>query len=373
MTFSRTDTSVLGRWWWTIDRWALAGLMALIGCGIVLALAASPPAAERIGLDAMYFVKRHLLILPAALLLIFTLSLLTPVQVRRLAVLGFAGGLVLLVATLVVGAEINGAQRWLNIAGFSLQPSEFIKPTFAIVTAWLLAAQARDGRFPARRISIALLALVLALLLAQPDLGQAVMVTAVWLAQLFLAGLSMWLVAVLALLGIAGLAGAYVVFPHVASRIDRFLDPSAGDTYQIGRSLKAFTDGGLFGRGPGQGQVKFQLPDAHADFVFAVAGEEFGLFVTLIIVALFAAVVLRGFTRAFQEQNLFVLLAVAGLLIQFGLQALINMGSSLSLIPTKGITLPFISYGGSSLLAIGMAMGMALALTRRRVGAGEAG
>ena len=370
MTFSRNDTSELGRWWWTVDRWTLAALMALIGCGIVLGLAASPPAAERIGLDAMYFVKRHLLLLPVALLLIVGLSLLTPVQVRRLAIVGFAGGLVLLASTVAFGVEIKGAQRWLSIFGFSLQPSEFIKPTLAVVTAWLLAAHTRDDHFPGRWISLAAVVVVLAFLVAQPDLGQAVVVMAVWLAQLFLAGLSMWLVAILVLVGIAGLAGAYVVFPHVASRIDRFLDPSSGDTYQIDRSLQAFTDGGLLGRGPGEGQVKFQLPDAHADFVFAVAGEEFGLIISLFIVALFAAVVLRGFTRAFQEQNLFIVLSIAGLLIQFGLQALINMGSSLSLIPTKGMTLPFISYGGSSLLAMAMAMGMALALTRRRVGAG---
>jgi cell division protein FtsW len=371
-TFSRTDTSILGRWWWTVDRWTLAAIAALMAFGTILALASSPAVAVRIGVNELHFVKRHLALLPLAVTLIVGVSLLTPVQVRRLAVIGFAACLLMLVATLLVGPEIKGARRWIGIGGFSLQASEFVKPTFALVTAWLLTERARDPRFPGMAVAIAAYAVVTGLVLAQPDLGQTVVITAVWLAQMFLAGIPLWLVFGGVAASIGGLIGAYLLLPHVTSRIDRFLDPSSGDTYQIDRSLEAFNNGGLLGRGPGEGVVKNYLPDAHADFVFAVAGEELGLIVSLAIVGLFAFIVLRGMVRALGDHSLFALLAVSGLMTQFGLQALINMGSSLQLLPTKGMTLPFISYGGSSLLAIGLGLGMALALTRRRAGSGDA-
>ncbi len=366
--FTRADTSIMGNWWWTVDRWSLVAIAALMAFGALLAAASSPAVAERIGLDALYFIKRHFMLLPVSVILILGISALTPVQVRRLAVIAFLGCVVLLAATLMLGVEIKGARRWLSLAGFSLQVTEFVKPTFAVVAAWLFSEAAHDPRFPGRLICTGIFALVLGLIIAQPDLGQAVVITAVWMAQFFLAGLPMWLVAGLVVLGASGIVGSYFTLSHVTSRIDRFLDPDSGDTYQIERSIEAFSSGGLFGRGPGEGQVKTVLPDAHADFVFAVAGEELGLLVTLIIVSLFAFIVLRGLARAMSEQNLFVLLAVSGLLVQFGIQALINMGSSLQLIPTKGMTLPFISYGGSSLLGIGLGLGMTLALTRRRTG-----
>jgi len=370
-TFSRADTSVLGRWWWTVDRWSLAAIAALMAFGTMLALASSPAVAERIGVDSLYFVKRHLVYLPLAIMVIFGTSLLSPLQIRRMAMIGFAACLLGLVATLLVGVEINGARRWLAFGGLSLQVTEFAKPTFAVVTAWLFAERVRDSRFPGFTLGIVAFALLITLTISQPDMGQTTVIGAVWMAQIFLAGLPMWLVVGLVVLGLIGLAGSYLTLSHVASRIDRFIDPSSGDTYQIERSIEAFAHGGLFGQGPGEGTVKNVLPDAHADFVFAVAGEELGLLLTLVIVALFAFVVLRGLLRSMGETNLFVLLAVAGLLVQFGLQTLINMASSLQLIPTKGMTLPFISYGGSSLLAIALGIGMMLALTRRRSGAGE--
>lgn len=366
--FTRADTSILGRWWWTVDRWSLLAIAALMAFGAILAAASSPAVAERIGLDALYFIKRHFMLLPVSVFLILAISILTPIQVRRFAVIAFLGCIVLLTATLILGVEIKGAQRWLSIAGFSLQVTELVKPTFAVVAAWLFSEAAHDPRFPGRMICTGLFALVVGLVIMQPDLGQAVVISFVWMAQFFLAGLPMWLVAGLVVLGVSGIVGSYFTLSHVSSRIDRFLDPDSGDTYQIERSIEAFSSGGLFGRGPGEGQVKTVLPDAHADFVFAVAGEELGLIVTLIIVGLFAFIVLRGLARAMSEQNLFILLAVSGLLVQFGIQALINMGSSLQLIPTKGMTLPFISYGGSSLLSIGVGLGMTLALTRRRLG-----
>jgi cell division protein FtsW len=371
MNIARADTSLLGRWWWTVDHWTLAALGCLIGAGAVLAMAATPAVATRIGLDPFFFVRRQLEFLLPALVILFAVSLLSPRTVRLVAMVGFLIAMALLAMTFVVGMEIKGARRWIHVPGLSLQPSEFVKPTFAVVAAWLFATQRKHERFPGDVISIGLYLLVMSLLLLQPDVGMAIVVTSVWFSQFFLAGLRMFWVLLLGGTGIGSLVGAYFVFPHVASRVNRFLDPSSGDNYQVATALDAFLNGGLFGRGPGEGTVKSVLPDAHSDFVFAVAGEEFGLLACLIVVALFAFIVLRGFTRVLQEQNLFILLAVSGLLVQFGLQALINMSSTLNLIPTKGMTLPFISYGGSSLLALSLGMGFVLALTRKRFGPGE--
>ena len=367
---ARNDTSLFGHWWWTVDRWTLAAVAALIGFGVILILAASPAAGQRIGLDGFYLAQHHLALLPLALALMFTVSLLSPRWVKRIAVIGFAATILLCLMTLFVGAEIKGATRWISLAGFSLQPSEILKPTFAVVCAWMFAHGAKDPTFPGAWITAGLGLLSVSLLMLQPDVGQTFVLTAVWSVQFFLAGLPMLWVALIATGAAAALTGAYFALPHVAQRIDSFLDPSAGDRYQIQRSMEAFMNGGLFGRGPGEGTVKGLLPDAHSDFIFAVAGEELGLLACLLIVALFAFVVLRGFSRAFHDNSLFVLLATSGLLTQVGLQSLINMASSLHLIPTKGMTLPFISYGGSSLLALALTLGMVLALTRRRVGPG---
>jgi cell division protein FtsW len=334
-------------------------------------MAASPAVAERLGYAPLHFAERHLVMVPLALAIILGVSLLAPRTVRRLALIGFALALVGVAMTFVIGAEIKGARRWINLPGFSLQPSEFVKPTFTIAAAWLFAEQKERPRFPGNAISIALFLALVVMLFRQPDLGMAVVVAVVWFAQFFMAGLRLYWAAAGTLVGLAGFVGAYVWLPHVASRINRFLDPAAGDSYQVNRSIEAFANGGLWGRGPGEGTVKDVLPDAHADFVFAVAGEEFGLVVCVIIVGVFAFIVLRGFSRLLQEGNLFVLLSATGLLIQFGLQAVINMASSLHLIPTKGMTLPFLSYGGSSMLALALGMGMMLALTRRRLGGSE--
>ncbi|MGE0723361.1 MAG: putative lipid II flippase FtsW [Alphaproteobacteria bacterium] len=369
--FARTDTSLVGHWWWTVDRWTVFALAGIIAFGAVMLLAASPPVAERIGYDGLHFVRRQIIVLPAAIALIFIISLQTPRVIRRIALLVFAAALVLVAATFLVGAEIKGARRWIQVAGLSLQPSEFVKPTFAVLAAWLFAQQKAKPGFPGNLIAIALALVVVGLLARQPDLGMAVVVAVVWFVQFYLAGLPLAWVVVLGITGIAALASAYVFLPHVASRIDRFIDPSTGDSYQIDRSIEAFANGGLFGRGPGEGTVKGWLPDAHADFVFAVAGEELGLLACLAIVALFAVVVMRSVLRLMNEQSLFVVLAAAGLTTQLGFQALINMASTLHLVPTKGMTLPFISYGGSSLLALGLGAGMLLALTRRRFGTAE--
>jgi len=371
MSFARTDQSPVALWWWTVDRWTLAALFALMGFGSLLVMAASPAVAERIGTDSLHFVKRYFAVLPLAVAMMFVISLQTPRTIRRIAIVGLLISLALLAYTFVGGMEIKGARRWINFPGGALQPSEFVKPTFAVVAAWLFAQQRAEPRFPGNLISIALFLLIVGMLLKQPDLGMTVVVAAVWFTQFFLAGLRLYWVGIGMGCGIAGLVGAYFTLPHVTSRIDRFFDPAAGDGYQVNRSMEAFMNGGLWGRGPGEGTVKEYLPDAHADFVFAVAGEELGLVVCLIIVLLFAFIVLRGFTRVLQETNLYIVLAATGLFVQFGLQAVINMASTLHLMPTKGMTLPFLSYGGSSMLALGLGMGMALALTRRRFGGGE--
>lgn len=370
--FSRRDTSVIGRWWWTVDRWSLGAILVIIGLGVLLSFAASPPVANRLNLGTFFFVKRHLIMVPPALLIMFGISLLTPLHIRRLASFVYLTGVVMLVATLLYGIEIKGAKRWLMIAGMSLQASEFIKPAFAVLAAWMLAEKYKDPEFPGLSVSMVLLVILMALLLLQPDLGMTLVLISTWIGQLFVAGMPLIWMGILAGLGIVCLCGAYFLFPHVAKRMDKFFDPSAGDPkqdlYQVTQSLKAFTQGGLFGRGPGEGIVKKNVPDAHADFVFAVAGEEFGLFLCLFIVALFAFVVIRSLMRAMQDSSLFVMMAASGLVIQFGLQAFVNMASALHLIPTKGMTMPFISYGGSSLVALAIAMGMLLGLTRKRHG-----
>ena len=370
--FPRSDTSIVGRWWWTVDRWSLVALAVLVAFGVLLSLAATPPVAERIGLEPFHFVRRQLVLVPPALLILVAVSMLDPRGIKRLSIVVFGVALLLVILTLATGAEIKGARRWLALGGLSIQPSEFLKPAFAVLAAWLFARQHRKDGFPGNIAAFGLCAVVLAPLLLQPDVGMAAVVAAVWFAQFFLAGLGLRWVGFFGMSGLGGLVAAYTLLPHVASRIDRFIDPKSGDSYQIDTALDAFLNGGMWGRGPGEGTVKAILPDAHSDFVFAVAGEELGLVACLILVGLFAFIVLRGFSRLLDERDLFVLLATAGLLVQFGLQALINMGSAIHLIPTKGMTLPFISYGGSSLIALSLAMGMLMALTRRRVGHGEA-
>ncbi len=364
--FARTDISLVGRWWWTVDRWLLAALLLLIGIGVLMVLGASPPVAEKLDLDSFHFFRRHLALLIPALAIMFAVSLLSPIGVRRVAVVMLGVALVLTLATVLIGVEAKGARRWLSLGGLSIQPSEFIKPAMAVAAAWLFAAQRQVHRFPGDAIAASLLGAVLLALMLQPDFGMALTVAAVWFTQYFLAGLSLMWVGALLGAGIGGLLIGYSSFDHVRSRIDRFLDPAAGDNYQVETSLRAFSNGGLFGRGPGEGVVKDHLPDAHADFIFAVVGEEFGLIACLLIVGLFAFIVLRGLVRLAEEEDLFVLLAAAGLLTQFGLQALINMAVTLHLVPTKGMTLPFVSYGGSSMVALALGMGMLLALTRWR-------
>lgn len=360
------DRSLLGRWWWSVDRWTLIAMIMLAAVGMILTMAAGPSAAQRIGLSPMHFVQHQFLFLAPALIVMFAVSTLSPKNVRRLGVLGFGLGFILLISTLFFGNDVKGASRWITLGGLTIQPSEFVKPCLSIIAAWLLALAREKPEVPGRLIAALLYIGVCGLLVLQPDFGMTMVVAVIGFVQFFLAGLPLiWVLLTIALLlGVA--FGAYTLLPHVAARIDRYLDPSTGDTYQVDVSLRALQNGGLLGRGPGEGSVKSLLPDSHTDFVFAVAGEEFGLLACMGIVALFGFIVLRGFSRALKDSSLFVVLAVAGLLTQFGLQALVNIGVTLQLLPAKGMTLPFISYGGSSMIATALGLGMVLALTRAR-------
>ena len=369
---ARTNRSLIAEWWWTVDRWTLLCLVCLMVLGAVLALAASPAVAMRINLPPFHFVYRQMIFFLPALAVMIGVSLLNVRQVRRLAALVFAGALVLMVLALLVGPEVKGAHRWLQVGPFAIQPSEFVKPAFVVLVAWLFAEAQRSPGIPGTGIALVLYAAVVGVLALQPDFGQLMLVTMVFGAMFFMAGLSWRWIGSLAALALAGVVCAYTLMPHVASRVDRFLNPSSGDTYQIGGALDAFHAAGFFGRGPGEGEVKRILPDAHTDFIFAVAAEEFGVVVGLMIIGLFAFIVVRPLKRAAEERDLFVQFATCGLVAMFGLQALINMAVNLNLVPSKGRLLPFISYGGSSLLALALAMGMLLALTRRRAGSNVA-
>lgn len=363
--FSRTDKTVWGRWWWTVDRPLLAALLALMTIGVLLVAAASPPVATRIGLDQYHFIIRHLMILGPAALAMIGISLLSLRQLWRMATILLGIGILMMVVVLATGMEIKGAQRWLQLPGLSLQPSEFVKPAFAVVGAWLISKQKDRPEFPGYLITGGLFLLIITLLLMQPDVGMTIVMFFILCTQIFLAGLPLWFVFAAGACGILFFVIGYFTFSHMRSRIDRFLDPASGDTFQVDRALDAFRHGGLFGTGPGQGEVKLSIPDAHSDFIFAVAGEELGFVFLALLLALFAFIILRGFNRVMDSDNMFVILAAGGLLVMFGIQALVHIGSNVHLIPTKGMTLPFISYGGSSLLAVSVTMGMVLALTRR--------
>ncbi len=368
MNIGRTDTSLIARWWWTVDRWTLVAVLFLIALGSLLALAASPAVATRLGYENFHFVYRQIMFLVPSLAVLFGVSLLSPRDIRRLSILVLGLGLVLVALTPYFGPEVKGAHRWIKFGPLSLQPSEFLKPAFVVVISWMFAEQAKGQGIPGTAIAVGLLMIVMVLLVRQPDIGQTALIATVFGVVFFVAGLPLLWVLGFGLAGILGLTLAYNFMPHFTSRVDRFLNPASGDTFQVDTARDAFMTGGLWGRGPGEGIVKRVLPDAHTDYIFAVVAEEFGLVLCLVLLCLFAFVVIRGFARAMRANDQFTQLASCGLVVLFGLQAVINMAVNLDLIPSKGMTLPFISYGGSSMLALAMGVGMLLALTRRRIG-----
>ncbi len=363
---SRTQRTPFGEWWWTIDRTVLAAIVGLILGGIILSLAASPPVATRLGLDAFHFVNRHIMFLAPTIAVLLASSFLSPRQIRRVALVVFLISLVLVAATPYFGAEIKGARRWLVLFGVNVQPSEFLKPAFVVLVAWLFAESTRRPEMPANTAALALLLVVVALLVLQPDFGQTMLVALVWGALFFMAGMRLIWVGGLAGLAAVGLVGAYFTVPHVAQRIQRFMDRGSGDTFNIDLALESFARGGWFGRGPGEGTIKRILPESHTDFVFAVGAEEFGIILCLMLLALFALTVIRSLLRAMHNSDPFIRFAAAGLAMLFGLQSAINMAVNLHLMPAKGMTLPFVSYGGSSMISLAYGMGMLLALTRDR-------
>jgi cell division protein FtsW len=366
---SRADTSPLARWWWTVDRVLLGAFAVLALLGLALVATASPAVAERIGLPPHHFFVRHAVLLGPALLGALALSALPPRWLWRGCALGLAAGLAGLVVALASGQEVKGAARWITVFGQSVQPAEFVKPTFAVVTAWALARAAAGVAPRAMRWAVAVLyAAIAGLLVAQPDLGTAVQVSAVLVAQCVLAGAPLRLAGLAAGAGAGALAGAYAALPHVRSRIDRFLDPDAGDTYQVDKSLESFAAGGFAGVGPGHGGVKAALPDAHADFALAVAGEEGGAVAVWVVLGLFALIAWQGGRRLSAAPDVFAVLAGGGLIALLSVQAAIHAGSALALLPAKGMTLPFLSYGGSALLSAAASAGMILALTRAQGG-----
>jgi cell division protein FtsW len=363
---SRAQRTPFGEWWWTVDRLTLAAIGALMLAGVVLSLAASPPVAGRLGLDPFFFVNRHMFYLLPATAVMLIVSFLNPHQIRRLSLIVFALSLIMVAATPYFGPEIKGARRWLVLFGVNIQPSEFLKPAFVIIVAWLFGESAKRPDMPANTFSLALLLGVVVLLVVQPDFGQTMLIAVVWSALFFMAGMRLvWVAGIAGLAGV-GLLSAYYTVPHVARRIQRFLDPGSGDTFNIDIATESFMRGGWFGKGPGEGTVKRILPESHTDFVFAVAAEEFGVALCLVLVALFAFIVIRMLLRAMRNDDPFARFAAAGLAILFAAQSTINMAVNLHLMPAKGMTLPFISYGGSSMISMAYAMGMLLALTREQ-------
>ena len=364
--FARTNRGLLSQWWWTVDRQMVGGVLALIGFGYLMAFAASPAVAQTIGKSIYYFANKQFVFLSLAGFVFLGVSMLSPKAIKYFALLLLVGALGGVIATLFFGVTVKGASRWLIIAGISVQPSEVLKPAFVVVTAWLFARQ--RAKFVAHDmwLAVALLLGTCALLAMQPDFGQTILLGLVWMCLFFLSGGSMKLIAAMASLGL--LAGTYVyaTYGYFRSRIDRFLDPSTGDTYQVDKAMDAIRSGGITGVGPGDGRVKSILPDAHADYVFAVAAEEGGLIIGCFIVFTFAFLVWRALWALREEREHWVQLAASGLICLFGLQAIINLSVNLNLMPSKGMTLPFISYGGSSLLASAITMGMLVGLMRRR-------
>ncbi len=362
-----TGEPILPRWWRTIDKWTMSCILILFGIGLLLGLASSPPLASKNGLEPFHYVTRQAIFGGVAMIVMLGVSMMPPQMIRRMAVVGFLVSFVALMGLPFFGTDFGkGAMRWYSLGFASFQPSEFLKPGFVVVAAWLMAASFEVGAPPGRMYSFILTAVICLLLALQPDFGQACLVLFSWGVMYFVAGAPMVL-----LFGIAGLvvmAGsfAYSNSQHFARRIDGFLNPEVDPTTQLGYATNAIREGGFFGVGVGEGQVKWSLPDAHTDFIIAVAAEEYGLICVMMIIMLYGVIVVRSLLRLLNERDPFIRLAGTGLACAFGVQAMINMGVAVRLLPAKGMTLPFVSYGGSSLIAGGIAMGMLLALTRTR-------
>lgn len=367
---NRANRSFLLEWWRSVDHVILGLFVCLIGSGLILSMTASPAASASFDMvDPFHFFYRHSLFVVLGLLGAFILSLFSPEDARRLGVFALVGAFALLVLVMVDGHEAKGATRWLRLGDFSLQPSEFAKPAFIVFAAWMFSVRERDRNVPAIAIVFTVYLLLLALLIRQPDFGQSFLLTLCFAVVFFFAGLPLgWMMFMMGL-STLGALGAYAALPHVRDRVMRFINPAGSDTYQTDKALEAISHGGFFGRGPGEGAVKFNLPDGHTDFIFAVIAEEFGFLLSVCLIGLLAAFIIRVYINALKLNDFFCQLAVAGLATLIGIQTIINLYVNLNMAPAKGMTLPFISYGGSSLLSLCFSVGLILAFTRRRPGA----
>ena len=363
---TRHSKSKIANWWWTVDKINFSLAIFLIFVGVMLVLSASPSAAHRDRLvDEFSFVKKQGVFICVGITLMIGVSMQSLRTIRRLAVFGFLCAFVGVCMTYFVGDATKGAQRWIKCVGFSLQPSEFIKPVFIVVTAWLLDARKRTDDFPGMAISVFLFVITAGSVFGQPDLGMTVLISGVWALQMMWAGIPAWLITILFTSGIFLVIGSYFFLAHVRDRIDRFLATENEIGSQIQKSMDAFANGNLLGQGPGDGFVKMTLPDVHTDFIFSLAGEEYGVWLPSMIVIIFGIIVVRAMRNSVKDNNLFQMYAASGLAASLGGQAIVNMCSALQLMPAKGMTLPFVSYGGSSMLASCLTMGMLLALTRK--------
>ncbi|WP_374473158.1 putative lipid II flippase FtsW [Phenylobacterium sp.] len=368
--FARSDRSPIGVWWWTVDRWMLGVVGLLIFIGVLMSFAASPAAAARMNLgDPFHFAVRQCVFASVSAFVLISISMLDVKGVRRAAFFIWVAAIAVMIALPFIGHNAKGATRWLEFGGFTFQPSEYMKPALIILVAWMFAEGQKGQGVPGVSIAFALYFVSVALLLIQPDVGQTVLITVAFGAAFWMAGVPLSWVMLLGAMAVAGLSSTYFLFPHVASRVDRFLSPDKADTHQVDRAAEAIAAGGFFGRGPGEGVMKRHVPDLHTDFIYSVGAEEYGLVFSLLLISLFGFIVIRGLYRAMKLSDPFEQVAAAGLFVLVGQQAFINVAVNLNLIPTKGMTLPFISYGGSSMIAMGLTLGLALALTRRRPGA----
>ncbi|MDB5458686.1 MAG: divB [Caulobacteraceae bacterium] len=368
--FARTDRTRLGLWWWTTDHVLLGVVAILMVLGVMLSFASSPAAAARMNLgDPFHFAARQCVFAAVGAVFLLSASMLSPRGVRRAAFFIYLAAIGVMMALPILGHSAKGATRWLEFGGFSLQPSEFMKPALIVLVAWMFSEGQKGEGVPGVSIAFCLYGLSVALLLVQPDVGQTILITIAFGAAFFVAGVPMrWIFGMLAAAA-TGAVALYFAFDHVASRVHKFLSHDKVDTHQIDRAQEAIAAGGLLGRGPGEGLMKRHVPDLHTDFIYSVAAEEYGLIFSLLLIGLFALLVTRGLYKAMKLSDPFEQIAAAGLFVLVGQQAFINVAVNLNLIPTKGMTLPFISYGGSSMMAMGLTLGMALALTRRRPGA----
>ncbi len=364
---ARPGEPILPKWWRTVDHWSMSCIFVLFGVGLLLGLAASPPLAAKNGLDPFYYVTKQAFFGALSLSIMVTISMMSVVMVRRLAVLGFIAAFIALILLPIFGTDFGkGATRWYSLGFTSLQPSEFLKPVFVVFTAWLIAASQEINGPPGRMISLAAMVVVVGFLALQPDFGQASLVLFGWAVVYFVAGAPLFILLLVAVLALIAGSLAYSMSEHFARRIDGFLSTEIDPTTQLGYATNAIREGGYFGVGVGEGAVKWSLPDAHTDFIIAVAAEEYGLVMVLVIIVLFTTFTLRSLHRLIRERDPFIRLAGTGLAAMFAMQAIINMGVAVRLLPAKGMTLPFVSNGGSSLLAGGIAIGMLLAFTRHR-------